>query len=181
MTKSLQNHFQKLVDNLASKNTLEPRLITQFSQRISEGNWTKECNQENHLCSFFIPVNKRSASLFMGHHIKADQWIPPGGHLDKDEIPVETVRREFTEELRFNLTDEKILLFDIGITKIENPKYPCRLHYDFWHIVFVPYTDFEYDKKEFYDAGWFSFSDALNKTKRNDYKNIIHKVKQLVG
>lgn len=32
-------------------------------------------------------------------HDKLDMWLPPGGHLDRDELPHEAARREAREEL----------------------------------------------------------------------------------
>lgn len=33
------------------------------------------------------------------HHDKLDMWLPPGGHIDRDELPHEAARREVHEEL----------------------------------------------------------------------------------
>ena len=32
-------------------------------------------------------------------HDKLDMWLPPGGHLDRDELPHEAARREVQEEI----------------------------------------------------------------------------------
>lgn len=32
-------------------------------------------------------------------HDKLDMWLPPGGHLDRDELPHEAARREVREEI----------------------------------------------------------------------------------
>ncbi|PIN90214.1 hypothetical protein COU60_01890 [Candidatus Pacearchaeota archaeon CG10_big_fil_rev_8_21_14_0_10_34_76] len=36
--------------------------------------------------------------LLFIHHSKLDLWLPPGGHIDKDEIPDDAVKREIREE-----------------------------------------------------------------------------------
>jgi 8-oxo-dGTP pyrophosphatase MutT (NUDIX family) len=33
------------------------------------------------------------------HHDKLEMWLPPGGHIDRDEIPHEAAAREVREEL----------------------------------------------------------------------------------
>ena len=33
------------------------------------------------------------------HHDKLDMWLPPGGHIDRDELPHEAAVREVREEL----------------------------------------------------------------------------------
>lgn len=40
------------------------------------------------------------------HHKKLNLWLPPGGHIEKDETPDDAVTREFKEELGL---DVKIL------------------------------------------------------------------------
>jgi 8-oxo-dGTP pyrophosphatase MutT (NUDIX family) len=37
--------------------------------------------------------------LLLIHHKKLDLWLPPGGHIEKDETPDDAVKREFLEEL----------------------------------------------------------------------------------
>ncbi len=33
------------------------------------------------------------------HHEKLDMWLPPGGHIDRDELPHEAAKREVREEI----------------------------------------------------------------------------------
>jgi len=37
------------------------------------------------------------------HHKKLDLWLPPGGHIDKDETPDDALKREFKEELNIDI------------------------------------------------------------------------------
>jgi len=39
------------------------------------------------------------SKLLLIHHKKLDLWLPPGGHIEKDETPDDAVKREFLEEL----------------------------------------------------------------------------------
>lgn len=148
-----------------------------FLQRLKENqNIVKEDNPTDHFCSFFVPVNSKTQSIFLGHHIKADDWIPPDGHIEKEEHPLSAVIREFYEELSYKLTDEKIELFDISKIKVRKTKRACKIHYDFWYIVHVDKINFIVDKNEFYDAKWFSKEEALSKIKREEYKAVIQKL-----
>jgi 8-oxo-dGTP pyrophosphatase MutT (NUDIX family) len=36
--------------------------------------------------------------VLLAHHNKFDKWVPPGGHMEEDETPVQTAEREFFEE-----------------------------------------------------------------------------------
>ena len=38
------------------------------------------------------------------HHDKLELWLPPGGHIDRDELPHEAATREVREELGLNPT-----------------------------------------------------------------------------
>ena len=37
------------------------------------------------------------------HHKKLNKWLPVGGHIDKDEIPDDAIRREFKEEVNLSI------------------------------------------------------------------------------
>jgi 8-oxo-dGTP pyrophosphatase MutT (NUDIX family) len=40
-----------------------------------------------------------SGAVALHRHDGLDRWLPPGGHLDRDELPHEAARREVEEEL----------------------------------------------------------------------------------
>ncbi len=128
----------------------------------------------DHICAFFVPIHRQSGSVYLGHHIKGRDWMPPGGHIEPGEHPVETVRREFREELRVGLGKEKIEIFNLSIKKIEHPRRYCRLHYDLWYLVWTDKLDFDFDPGEFYEAGWFGIREGAKKIKHNpDYRRIV--------
>jgi 8-oxo-dGTP diphosphatase len=52
-----------------------------------------------HLVAYFAMVDGARKSLLLLDHVKAGLWLPPGGHVEVDEDPLETVRRELVEEL----------------------------------------------------------------------------------
>lgn len=142
----------------------------------------KKNNVESHFCSFFVPIDKKTNNIFLGHHIKADDWIPPGGHIELNEHPKNTVIREYKEELNHELKNEVIELFDITITDVStNPRNPCKVHYDLWYVVYVEKKDYEYDKGEYYDAGWFDFNEALSKIKTKHYNATVKKLIQNIA
>lgn len=57
----------------------------------------KPATPPQHLVSYFLPVD--GEHLLLLDHRNAGLWLPPGGHVEPDEHPRETVRREFEEEL----------------------------------------------------------------------------------
>lgn len=52
-----------------------------------------------HLVSYFAIIDSAAAKILLQDHLLAKLWLPAGGHVDTDEDPAETVRRECIEEL----------------------------------------------------------------------------------
>lgn len=58
----------------------------------------KPATPPRHLVSYVVPVSPEGDILLVDH-VKAGLWLPPGGHVDPDEHPADTARREGREEL----------------------------------------------------------------------------------
>jgi len=56
-----------------------------------------------HLVSYFVLFDENAFKILLVDHKKAQLWLPPGGHVEVDEDPLETVKRECLEELKFTL------------------------------------------------------------------------------
>ncbi|NMB66642.1 NUDIX domain-containing protein [Candidatus Woesearchaeota archaeon] len=41
--------------------------------------------------------------ILLIHHKKLNKWLPPGGHIEKNETPDEAVKREIKEEINSEL------------------------------------------------------------------------------
>lgn len=52
-----------------------------------------------HLVSYVVPLEPNRGCVLLGEHINAGLWLPPGGHVEVDEHPTTTARREAAEEL----------------------------------------------------------------------------------
>lgn len=154
-------------------------IISRFFNHVAKTEkLNKEVNIDEHICSFFVPFNRETKSIYLGHHIKADSWIPPGGHVNLGEHPADTVIREFGEELDYTITKDQVETFSLSIKDIsKNPRNPCKMHYDFWYLVNVPVVKFNYLKKEFYDAYWHTLDEAIEKINIPMYKEIVRSIK----
>lgn len=59
----------------------------------------KPATPDRHLAAYFAMIDPSDRSSLLVDHIKAGHYLPPGGHVEPDEDPVDTVRREAHEEL----------------------------------------------------------------------------------
>lgn len=167
---------------LKFKNT-KKSLIDKFLKKLSSTDKvTKELNIDEHFCAFFVPINRKTKSVYLVHHIKADDWIPPGGHIIFGEHPTETVIREFYEELEYKISKKQISNFTLSYKDISrNPRNPCKLHFDFWYLVDVPKKNFNFLKKEFYDAFWHPLNgETYKKVKTPQYNKIIRTLGEII-
>lgn len=173
----MKNLIQQEV--LKVKDIADHTVLDQFLRQLNSGKGlSKQSNPTDHFCAFFIPIDRKKKTMFLGHHIKANSWIPPGGHIDEGENPIQTIKREFKEELQHTLTTEKIELFTLSIIHIDNPKFTCKTHYDFWYLVFIDEQNFMYDKREFYDTKWVPLADIDTVVTHEVYIPLMKKLKQ---
>lgn len=173
----MNKQFLELVDKLEKIDFVDPKIVSQFKTRLKENPKVyKAEGTSEHFCSFLVPVDFDKRMVFMGHHIKANDWIPPGGHMEPEELPEDTARREFKEELAYSLTTEKILLKNLGITNVKHPLGLCTVHFDFWCIIPIKKQEFVFDRREFYDARWIPFEEAIDKSYRTNIQKIMRSV-----
>lgn len=52
-----------------------------------------------HLVSYFVLFDETAQKILLADHKKAQLWLPAGGHVEPNEHPEDTVRRECLEEL----------------------------------------------------------------------------------
>jgi len=138
-------------------------VVGKYIERLKQGKLTKEEDPKSHFCSFFIAYDKKAEQVYLGHHKKSNSWLCNGGHIDKGELPNESVAREANEEWGIQVNDigsPKLLT----ITLIDNDRQPCKTHYDLWY--FLPlqkdgfHPDRKLEEKEFYETRWLSIEEA---------------------
>lgn len=140
-------------------------VVPEFLERIKEGKLIRDENPESHFCSYFAGYDPDAKKVFIGHHKKSGLWLFNGGHIDENESPIDTVKREMVEEWGVGVNIEKIgkpkLL---TITSINQPNIACKKHYDIWYFVPLDEKTFNPDPKlmetEFYQAGWKTIEEA---------------------
>jgi len=100
------------------------------------------------------------------HHKKLKLWLPPGGHIEKDETPDEALAREIKEELglriRFlnhsdiplagNVKRHLALPFDVNVHSVGDHD-----HCGFYYVAEALNLDeLKKNEKELNDFAWFS-------------------------
>lgn len=141
---------------------------------------TKELKK--HFTATGYVVNKSRTKMLLIHHNKLDKWLPPGGHLDENEIPHEAAIREVFEEtgvqaVLINLKENDLSLNDEVDTQLLRPyammyqiipkssKDEEHIHLDLAYALEASedaIISAEY--KEVHDVQWLTKSDILSKS-----------------
>jgi 8-oxo-dGTP pyrophosphatase MutT (NUDIX family) len=112
-----------------------------------------------HLVSYVALVDLARRKILLVDHRNAGLWLPPGGHVEPEEDPAHTARRELAEELRleasflypdpFFLTVTRTIGIDAG--------------HDDMSLWYLLAGDSErhawFDPNEFNGLRWFGFAD----------------------
>ncbi|GGY18386.1 NUDIX hydrolase [Paludibacterium paludis] len=118
----------------------------------------KPATPPTHLVAYFALVD--SGHILLVDHKNARLWLPPGGHVDPDEHPRETVRRELQEELGVR-ADQPVgppvmisIADTVGLTA-------GHTDVSLWYVVKtrrdIPLTPCE---EEFNEIRWFGFHEV---------------------
>ncbi len=141
---------------------VDPVAIDAFKQlKSSQSSHTKKEGNLDHFCSFFLPYNRDKNQIYLGDHIKAEGWIPPGGHIEPGETPSGAAIREMQEELQVVITPDMLEPFNLSVTVVDRSHLGCMTHYDVWHLVHIPVQKFNFLRSEYHDARWFSLRDGV--------------------
>lgn len=163
------------IEKIYSLSYVDPKIISQFRRlKSDQASHTKSEGNLLHYCSFFLPFDQANNRIYLCHHIKADDWIPPGGHIEIGETPSDAAVREMKEELNVVINKSQLEGWNLSVKPIGRPNTGCMAHYDVWHLVNIKEQTFDYDSREYYDAGWFNIREAVSKIKKNlDFAKIV--------
>ncbi|MCP5507651.1 MAG: NUDIX domain-containing protein [Chlamydiales bacterium] len=112
-----------------------------------------------HLVSYFTLYDPKVNQLLLVNHKKALLWLPPGGHVEPNEHPSDTAKRELNEELGVHLplfVDDPIFLTvteTVGVTA-------GHVDVSLWYIFLADSScEYSYDLEEFSEIKWFGFDE----------------------
>ena len=135
---------------------------------------------DRHFCSTTYLLDKNQERTLLHLHKKLDTWLPPGGHIEINEDPLEAALREITEEYGIVELDfihpNKPGKLDSRSYSLEMPHYlisediePEHVHLD-W-IFFAWISDKQYNEAmEFVDGHikWFDKNELVSESSNFD-------------
>ncbi len=138
----------------------------------------KPATPDIHLVSYFLLFDESMNKVLLVDHKKAGLWLPSGGHVEPDEHPKETVKRELFEELGlaavFLLQDPLFVTVTktVGLTE-------CHTDVSFWYVLKGNSSiAIDYDQGEFNGIYWFDLDAIPYENTDPHMKRFIQKFEQ---
>jgi len=162
----MKDEILGIVQGLAPHDELEQLHINDVVSWIQGPNnlfrIAKPDNPPKHLVSYFVVYDPHAQKLMLIDHIKANMWLPSGGHVEVDEHPRETVRREAMEELEldadFSIIGEKPAF--ITVTETRGPG--THTDVSLWYVIAADSTaGLNYDTREMRGLRWLDFAEVF--------------------
>lgn len=116
-----------------------------------------------HLVSYFVIIDPDHQSVLLVDHIKAQLWLPPGGHVEPNESPRDAVIREAKEEFGISATflHGNDTPFFVTVTQTVGLT-PGHTDVSLWYLLRGSIHDkLQYDRSEFTDIEWYTFNEIL--------------------
>ncbi len=162
----MKNHIKNLIQSITPLDALETEHISDALAWIDSGieifRMEKPATPPKHLVSYFVLVDVARRKILLVDHIKAELWLPTGGHVEKDEDPCATVEREIQEELHMPAEFLSVNPFFITQT-ITVGKTAGHTDVSLWYVLKADSTkEIKYDPSEFNGYKWFDYEEILN-------------------
>ncbi len=142
-------------------------------------------NKNGHITASAFIINKKRTHMLLVYHKKCQLWLQPGGHLEKNESPLDGAIREMIEET--GIQSYKVLdrrLFDSDAHEFIDVKKNIRhMHYDMRFIIEASDVDStQIQKSEVDEMKWVPLSEFVNinngaKNTDENFKRVIEKLK----
>lgn len=147
----------------------------------------KNKNLEKHFTASALIIKDKKVLLL--HHEKLDVWLYPGGHIEKNETPEETLLREVKEEtgLEVEIIGEKyhdLADFENDVSVVYNPYVIlCELVGDHYHndIIYLckileNNNNIKHNPEESKDLRFFSIDELDDIKLFPNFRQLLKKV-----
>lgn len=167
MKQPIHQQIYDEVDQISPWDDLEREHIADALAWIASGvnifRIAKPDKPPKHLVSYFVLIDPDQRSLLLGDHIKAQLWLPNGGHVEVNEHPANTVVREAEEELFRKAVFLRGSSRPLFITCTETGGLtPGHTDVSLWYLLRGSVHDpLNFDRREFTDMNWFTFDEIL--------------------
>jgi len=150
--------------------------------------------QKHYTATVFIISEDKPRKFLLTYHKKFDKWMPPGGHIEEMENPLEAAIREVEEETGVNIEPflEKADTIDDRAKSLPMPTFfleekidaygdqPEHYHLDFVYVVEFKRQDIKQIDSGLYQAAWFDQEEmeklAMLANVRDEIKTILAKL-----
>lgn len=132
-----------------------------------------------HLVAYFLLLDPTQKKLLLVDHKKAGLWLPSGGHVELNEHPKETVKREVLEELS---VEAEFLIHNPFFLTVTETVGQTAGHTDVsvWYLLKgCADTAYHFDEEEFNQVQWFSPSEIPYKCSDPHMQRCIEKLKSI--
>ncbi len=155
----MREYIRDLISRISPFDEIEQRHIEETLHWVESGSLLFRIQKPDvpnkHLVSYFVVFDENSKKILLCDHKKANLWLPTGGHIELNEDPKETVRRECFEEL--GIQADFLYETPIFLTSTQTNGF-TGVHIDvsLWYILKADSGAFlDFDKEEFHDVAWF--------------------------
>ncbi len=135
---------------------------------------------DKHLVSYFILLDPSCKKVLLVDHKLAKLWLPSGGHVEIDEDPKVTVKRECLEELNIEadfLMNDPIFL----TTTLTNSHISQHMDVSLWYVLKGDsQATYQFDTNEFHGIRWYHFDEIPYAKSDPNMKRFIEKLKGLL-
>lgn len=101
--KEIKDNIKKLIDSIQPYDALEKKHIENASNWLASGvnvfRIQKDAIPPKHLAGYSVVVDILNEKILLLDHKKSLLMLPSGGHVNKNEMPMEAAKRELKEEL----------------------------------------------------------------------------------
>lgn len=136
---------------------------------------------KKHLVSYFVLLDQSAEKILLVDHKKALLWLPAGGHVEFNENPMDTVRRECLEELGIDadfVFDKPIFLTStvtVGLTA-------GHTDVSLWYVLKGSQNHpYQYDPSEFNSIRWFGLDEIPYEQSDPHMRRFVGKLKGLLN
>lgn len=139
----------------------------------------KPATPDPHLVAYFLLLDPIHKKILLVDHKKAELWLPAGGHVELNEHPKETVKREVLEELN---TEAEFLLPTPFFLTVTQTVGQTAGHTDvsIWYLLKGDVDmSYQFDREEFNQIRWFSSVDVPYEHSDPHMQRCLEKLKSL--